>query len=572
MATSTLCSKPPENFDFAKPDQWSKWKKCFEQFASASGLDKDQEARRISTLLYCLGEEADDVLSSTNITSDDRKKYDSVVEKFYEYFQVRKNVIYERARFNKRDQLDGETAEEYITVLYSLVKTCEYKELQDEMLRDRLVVGIRDKSMSEKLQLQADLTLESAKKSIRQREAVKEQRQELHGESRKGHAVVEDVTRRSTHKPLRDKGGGASQNSRAKRQNHRDACTRCGIKKHTGGEKCPALGVTCHKCKRKGHFKAQCLSKTVASIETTDDDAAFLDAAFLGMVNTRSSTVWMSSIELAGITVPFKLDTGAEVTAISDSTYKSLHDIKLKPATKPLYGPASQSLKVLGQFVGKLTHKQCSHEEQIYVVKGLRNNLLGFGAIEKLQLVKRMESMSPNPLDVKSQFPKLFSGLGTLGDEYTIRLKENAKPYALYTPRNVPLPLREKVREELNRMEEMGVIAKVNEPTPWCAGLVVVPIKSGSVRICVDLKALNENVLRETHPIPKVDDTLAQLTGAAVFSKLDANSGFWQIPLPEESKSLTTFITPFGRYMPSINYPLAFRVHQSYSRKECAKF
>ena len=91
----------------------------------------------------------------------------------------------------------------------------------------------------------------------------------------------------------------------------------------------------------------------------------------------------------------------------------------------------------------------------------------------------------------------------------------------------------------------MGVISKVNEPTLWCAGMVVVPKKSGAVRICVDLRALNANVLRETHPIPKVDDTLAQLTGAAVFSKLDAN---WQIPLSDESKLLTTFVTPFGRY------------------------
>ena len=151
MATSNLSLKPPESFDFAKPDQWSKWKKRFEQFASASGLDKDEEARRVSTLLYCLGEEADDVLSSTSITSEDQKKYDKVIGKLDEYFQVRKNVIYERARFNKRDQLNGETAEEYITALYSLVKTCEYKEMQDEMLRDRLVVGIRDKAMSEKL-------------------------------------------------------------------------------------------------------------------------------------------------------------------------------------------------------------------------------------------------------------------------------------------------------------------------------------------------------------------------------------------------------------------------------------
>ena len=78
--------------------------------------------------------------------------------------------------------------------------------------------------------------------------------------------------------------------------------------------------------------------------------------------------------------------------------------------------------------------------------------------------------------------------------------------------------------------------------------MVTVPKRSGDVRICVDLKPLNESVLREIHPMAKVDETLAQLAGAALFSKLDANSGFWQIPLAEESHSLTTFVTPFGRY------------------------
>ena len=59
---------------------------------------------------------------------------------------------------------------------------------------------------------------------------------------------------------------------------------------------------------------------------------------------------------------------------------------------------------------------------------------------------------------------------------------------------------------------------------------------------------LNECVLREIHPLPRVDETLAQLSGAKVFSKLDANSGFWQIPLAKKSQQLTTFLTPFGRY------------------------
>ena len=97
-------------------------------------------------------------------------------------------------------------------------------------------------------------------------------------------------------------------------------------------------------------------------------------------------------------------------------------------------------------------------------------------------------------------------------------------------------------------MEAMGVISKISYPTLWCAGMVVAPKRFGAVRICVDLKPLNQNVLQEVHPIPKVDETLAQLSGATLFSKLDANSGFWQIPLAPESRPLTAFVTPFGRY------------------------
>ena len=94
----------------------------------------------------------------------------------------------------------------------------------------------------------------------------------------------------------------------------------------------------------------------------------------------------------------------------------------------------------------------------------------------------------------------------------------------------------------------MGVISRVDEPTEWCAGMVVVPKRGGDIRICVDLKPLNTSVLREVYPLPKGDETLAQLSGGKVFSKLDANSGFWQIPLAKSSRLLTTFITPFGRF------------------------
>ena len=105
-----------------------------------------------------------------------------------------------------------------------------------------------------------------------------------------------------------------------------------------------------------------------------------------------------------------------------------------------------------------------------------------------------------------------------------------------------------RVKEELECMEKIGVITKISEPTEWCAGIVVVPKPNGKIRICVDLTKLNESVCRERHVLPAVDHVLAQLSGATVFSKLDTNSGFWQIRLAEESRKLTTFITPMGRY------------------------
>ena len=202
----------------------------------------------------------------------------------------------------------------------------------------------------------------------------------------------------------------------------------------------------------------------------------------------------------------------------------------------------------MGRLSVSMSHKDHLCEKEIFVVNHLHHNLLGLPAIKALHLLTRVEQINTMPT-IQQEFPNLFTGLGTLqGDPYTICLKPDAKPFSLGTARNISLPLHEKMHETLNNMEAQGVISKVQEPTPWCAGMAVVKKKSGGARICIDLKPLNKCVLRECHPLPRVDDTLAQLTGATTFSKLDANSGFWQMPLSDESKLLTTFITPFGRY------------------------
>ena len=123
---STLQLRPPEPFDFKSPDGWLKWKRRFEQYRDASGLSGESDARQVSTLLYCLGEEANDVLASTNISEANKKKFSKVMEKFDGFFKVRHNVIFEGARFNQRNQLAGEAAEKYIAELYILAENCDY--------------------------------------------------------------------------------------------------------------------------------------------------------------------------------------------------------------------------------------------------------------------------------------------------------------------------------------------------------------------------------------------------------------------------------------------------------------
>jgi len=73
---------------------------------------------------------------------------------------------------------------------------------------------------------------------------------------------------------------------------------------------------------------------------------------------------------------------------------------------------------------------------------------------------------------ILDQHPELFQGLGTIEGEYNIVLKHDTKPYALSTPRRVPIPLKSSVERELKRMQELGVICKVEELTEWCAGVL----------------------------------------------------------------------------------------------------
>ena len=112
--TQQVQLQPLEAFNLPTPDGWPRWLQRFDQFHIASGLAGRDQVQQVSTLLYCMGEEVEPVLSSTGVTADQRRAYDAVVGKFEEFFRVHRNVIFKRARCNQRIQQGGESAEQYI--------------------------------------------------------------------------------------------------------------------------------------------------------------------------------------------------------------------------------------------------------------------------------------------------------------------------------------------------------------------------------------------------------------------------------------------------------------------------
>ena len=98
----------------------------------------------MNTLIYTMGDDAEDIVTSLHMTGKEASEYITVKQKLEGHFVMRRNVIFERAKVNQRQQEQGETVDSFITSLHCLSEHCGYGQLHDEMIRDRLVVGLRD--------------------------------------------------------------------------------------------------------------------------------------------------------------------------------------------------------------------------------------------------------------------------------------------------------------------------------------------------------------------------------------------------------------------------------------------
>jgi hypothetical protein len=556
----------PEKFtQKSGPDQadaWPKWNRRFERFRIASGLQHKSETEQVSTLLYAMGEVADDILTTLKV-DESKASFKDVQTALDEYFGVRKNTIVCRARFNRRVQNPGESVDSFIQDLYRLAEECNYGAMKEELICDRIVVGVLDETLSDRLQMNAKLKLDEAVRTSRLAEARAQNREVVRGASANANAKTTDksanvdmVKKQKFHKKSSQSSAQCKSSKvkgSTKETNHQtnERCSWCGNEPHIR-RRCPAKDAVCGNCKKKGHYQSVCRNKNSGSkVHTVDMDSD--DELFLGAVGQDDE--WMEIVMVNGQETKFKLDTGAAVTVLSGSL-PWLKSVQPDKTAQELRGPGGVPLKVSGTLQATLTVGDMSITETVYLMENQPISLLSRKACVKLGLItlnrlqvqtltETNESKIPN---FRTEFPELFSGLGKLQESYRIKINSEVTPTCLYTARRVPHPVLGKVENELISMCDLGVISPVEQPTTWCSGLVPVVKPNGKVRICVDLTNLNRAVQREIYPMKSVQENLAKLSNARFFTKLDANSGFWQIPLDEKSRLLTTFITPQGRF------------------------
>jgi hypothetical protein len=146
----------------------------------------------------------------------------------------------------------------------------------------------------------------------------------------------------------------------------------------------------------------------------------------------------------------------------------------------------------------------------------------------------------------EENYPDLFDGIGKIKDKKVkLHIDPEIQPKQ-QSHCHIPFHTRKDVEKELQRLEDLDFIERVEGPTPWVSPIVVVPTKTGEIRLCVDMREANKAVKREKRLKPTLDELIPDLNGATVFSTLDLTSGYHQLELEPESRYITTFSTHVG--------------------------
>lgn len=370
---------------------WDIFRAEYEDYELATGLIEKPSEVRAAALRRLLGNECRHVYNHNIVlTEEQTKDPKAILDALGAYFKPAKNVIYERYMFGCCKQEVNEPIDSFLTKLRERASTCDYKELKDEMIRDRLVLGITNENTRRRLLRERELTLSQSVEICRLAE-VTEQRVKTIDSS------ITDSVNVAVAQRMKGKDG---ENEQAFRNAF---CKYCGGGHTKGKDLCPAYGKTCRSCGVLNHFAKVCRARQRAyssgRVNVVTDDARDEQAPYNeGRLFTAEECVdtvkcpgpkWFVNLTINKQKQACQLDTGATCNVMSRIIKEKLdYKCPLQPSTTKLKLYSGATMLSLGRFHTECTVKGTKHMLIFEIVEANQDPLLSGDTCQRLGLMK----------------------------------------------------------------------------------------------------------------------------------------------------------------------------------------
>lgn len=413
-------------------ENWKNFRRQLDIFMIASELNAKTSEIKAAVVLNLVGQEAIELFDTFDLTDEQKKNYDEVLKAFETFCKPKTNELYERYMFNKRDQKEGESFDTFLMDIKRLARTCEYKDNEEMMLRDRIVFGIYNSKLRTKLLETQNLTYTTAVEKCRADEATHGYAKDMNRTTtidvvnRDGNRKNTQPAQQQQKQNKQNKFNGKRNQQQQQRQNKNtqsnernnrnqnnnnnnkmiENCSRCTFS-HKINE-CPAYGKTCNKCSRPNHFSNACRERKVNTITTNEnvkeyqvnlDDEFCIDTLenVYNACETDDAVVypWIEKLLVNGKAVSFKVDSGAETDVLPLSKVKQLNDrIELQRSDIRLRGFGGNKIEPIGMCYLSLTYHNMTFRRQVAIVEFDVTPILGYYSSVKFGIIKSPKSKS----------------------------------------------------------------------------------------------------------------------------------------------------------------------------------
>lgn len=559
---------PKLDLQIDRGSDFAAWKAQWDSYASLSGLSEESATKQVQALTLCFSRDTLAIVQNLGLSEDERKNVSSIISAIKRYIDGHINESVERRNFRRRTQQPGETFDDFLISLRELVKTCNFcsETCTQKNIRDQIIEGLLDNDVVETLLQESNLTLATTISKCQAQEAAKKQRMNLANQHSDTIAALQrPLDKRNTPQP------------------QTTPCPGCGGPSHPNGRsQCPAYSQICFHCQKIGHFAKVCRSRhnpqyTPPQTQKRPSIRHLTISNIKNVTATEPAPLIRIQITSSNGSTDFNVlpDSGADISAAGKEVLQHLNEHVDNLCPSPVTPKAVNGTKLypLGKIPVKFHLDNQEYDDELHIYPNISGALLSWKACKGLGI---LPDCYPHPITPQSvhqlaipttanmattltldsvmrEFSSVFDGVirTMTGEKFHISLKGDAKPFCVNTPRSIPFIYRDKLKAELELLQNQDIIAPVTEPTEWCAPIVVTPKKnSDNIRMCVDLSHLNRYVQRERYQTPTPAEAIADIAAANAkyFTVLDAMKGYHQCPLDDKSQLLTTFITPFGRF------------------------